>query len=136
MSHVLLLLTTTTTQKTSSSSSWLLPLMIIGFGAIYFFVIRPRQKASQQQRQKGLELEIGDEVVTIGGVRGVVVGLDDETVTIATGQLPGDEPSSVGLTHITFIRRAIGQKVTPPAPDEEAPPTPEEDGGESDPEKS
>jgi len=101
----------------SSSGSWLPFLLIIAFGAVYFFVLRPRQKAQQAARAQGNHIDIGDTVVTIGGVRGVVVALDDDQVTIATGQMPGDDPSNSAMTHITFIRKAIGQKITPPAPD-------------------
>jgi preprotein translocase subunit YajC len=103
--------------KSSSSGSSLFFLVIIGlFIIVYFFVLRPRQKAAQAQRQNKTELSIGDEVITIGGVRGVIVALDDELVTLATGQLPGDELGAGEVTHITFIRKAIGQQVPAPTP--------------------
>jgi preprotein translocase YajC subunit len=100
----------------TKSSSSIAPMFIILalFAAVYFLVLRPRQKAQQRQRQTGTELEIGDEVITIGGVRGVVVAVSDELVTIATGQMPGDDPSAGSITHITFVRKAIGQKLPQP----------------------
>jgi len=121
-----LLLSATT--KTSSGSSFFLPVLLGIFILVYFLVLRPRQKAAQKQRQGGTELSVGDEVVTIGGVRGVVVAVGDELVTIATGQMPGDDASTSSVTHITFIRKAIGQVIPPPAPPE----APEEFKGDPD----
>ena len=123
----------------SSGSNLLLPILIVGFGAVYFFILRPRQKAQQQQRSQNSQIDIGDVVVTIGGVRGVVIALDEDQVTIATGQMPGDDPAQSAATHITFLRKAVGQKITPPAEEPEAtegPVAPEDGGAESDPEQS
>ena len=100
------------TKSSSGSFAWIIILGL--FALVYFLILRPRQKAQQRQRQGGVELEIGDEVVTIGGVRGVIVAVDDEFVTIATGQMPGDDPSAAAITHITFVRKAIGQKLPQP----------------------
>ena len=100
---------------TKSSSSIAPMFIILGlFALVYFLVLRPRQKAQQRQRQGGTELEVGDEVITIGGVRGVVVAVNDDLVTIATGQMPGDDVAAGPITHITFVRKAIGQKLPPP----------------------
>ncbi len=117
MSITLLLGATTTTKSSGSALVYLIPIVL--FGLAYYFFIRPRQKAAQAQRLNKPELSIGDEVITIGGVRGVIVALDDELVTLATGQMPGDELGAGEVTHITFIRKAIGQQVKPPAPPEE-----------------
>jgi len=103
-----------TTKSSGSSLVFLVPIVL--FGLAYYFFIRPRQKAAQAQRLNKPELAVGDEVITIGGVRGVIVALDDELVTLATGQMPGDELGAGDVTHITFIRKAIGQQVPPPAP--------------------
>ena len=57
---------------------------ILMFGLIilifYFFILRP-QKRRQKERQKLLEsLKKGDKVVTMGGIHGTIVGMDDKTV--------------------------------------------------------
>jgi preprotein translocase subunit YajC len=120
--------------SSSSSGSLFLPILIVGFGLIYFFVLRPRQKAQQKARADANRFELGDTVVTIGGVRGVVVGMNDDEVTVATGQMPGDDPTLGAPTHLTFVRKAIAQRVSPPAP--EAPElgsaAPEADAGDDD----
>ena len=120
-------------QAKSSGTSLVLPLLLVLFAGAYFLFLRPRQKAQQKARQQTTKVEVGDEIVTIGGVRGVVVAADDEHVTIATGQLPGDEGSAGSLTKITFVRKAIGQKISPPGVPDAAPEAdaPESDGREA-----
>lgn len=48
----------------------------------YFMILRPQQKR-QKDRQKLLEsIEKGDKVITVGGVHGTVIGLDEKTVLV------------------------------------------------------
>lgn len=48
----------------------------------YFMILRPQQKR-QKERQKMLDaVKKGDKIVTIGGIQGTVVGLDDKTVLV------------------------------------------------------
>ena len=59
---------------------------IIMFGAIffifYFMIIRPQQKR-QKERQKLLSgVQKGDKIVTIGGVYGTVVGIEEKTILV------------------------------------------------------
>lgn len=63
---------------------------ILMFGLIififYFMIIRPQQK-KQKERQKLLEaVKKGDKVVTVGGMHGTVVGLEDKTVLVQVGE--------------------------------------------------
>ena len=48
----------------------------------YFFMIRPQQKKQKDQKKFINEIKKGDAIVTIGGVHGKIVELDEETVTI------------------------------------------------------
>ena len=48
----------------------------------YFLILRPQQKR-QKDRQKLLEsIQKGDKIVTIGGMHGTVVGLEEKTVLV------------------------------------------------------
>lgn len=48
----------------------------------YFMIIRPQQKR-QKERQKLLDsVQKGDKVITIGGVHGVVEGVEEKTLLI------------------------------------------------------
>ncbi|MDR0991388.1 MAG: preprotein translocase subunit YajC [Ruminococcus sp.] len=61
-------------------------LMIVFMVAIfYFFMIRPQKKKDQEQKKLRDNLQIGDEVSTIGGIIGIIVKKADDTVVIETG---------------------------------------------------
>lgn len=51
-------------------------------GIFYFLIIRPQQKR-QKDRQKLLDsVQKGDKVITVGGVHGIVEGVEDKTLLI------------------------------------------------------
>lgn len=48
----------------------------------YFIILRPQQKR-QKDRQKLLDsVQKGDKVITIGGVHGTVVGIEEKTLLV------------------------------------------------------
>ena len=63
--------------------------MIFSFGLVivvfYFFMIRPQKKKEKEAKQLRDNLQIGDEVTTIGGITGIVVRKTEDTVVIETG---------------------------------------------------
>ena len=111
----------------SSSSSYFLFILLAIFAGVYFLVLRPRQKKAQQAARTGKVFEIGDDVVTIGGVCGTVVDMSDDKVVLATGLMPGDEGVAGSVTHLTFLRQAIAKKADPPVVDEDPESTEEGD---------
>jgi preprotein translocase subunit YajC len=78
----------------------LAPLLLI-FVAMYFLMIRPQRRRMMQQRQLLESLEVGDEVITVGGVLGVIREIDDEFLTLEVS--PG--------TQIRVIRSAVARKL-------------------------
>lgn len=54
-------------------------LMIVIF---YFLLIRPQQKRQRQVQEMQAALEKGDEIVTIGGLHGVIDSIDEDTIVI------------------------------------------------------
>ena len=50
--------------------------------AFYFLLIRPQSKQKKEEEQMRKNLEIGDEIVTIGGIVGRVVNINDDTDTM------------------------------------------------------
>lgn len=56
--------------------------IIITFGILYFLVMRPQQKEQKRHREMLKNLKKGDEVVTIGGIYGKILDLDDNTVEL------------------------------------------------------
>ncbi len=58
-------------------------LILLGFFAVmYFVMIRPQRKKQAEHEEMVENLGVGDDVVTIGGLHGSIVALDDETVDL------------------------------------------------------
>jgi preprotein translocase subunit YajC len=66
-----------------SQSTWwsLLPLLLI-IVVFYLFFIRPQMKRSKDQKKFRESLQKGQKVITIGGIHGRIVEIQDTTVTI------------------------------------------------------
>jgi preprotein translocase subunit YajC len=76
----------------------------------YFLLIRPQQRRVRQQRELVGSLEVGDEVITIGGMFGTIKRLEDDEITLEVS--PG--------TEIRMVKSAIARKFVPETLDEEA----------------
>ncbi len=89
--------------QTGSPLGLLLPLVLMG-AVFYFLLIRPQR--AQRQRQQALlqALQIGDEVMTAGGMFGTITEIDDEADTVTVEIAPG--------TRVRMLRRAIAQRLT------------------------
>lgn len=62
----------------------LLPLIIL-FVVMYFLMIRPQKKKDKQIQDMRRNLQVGDEIITIGGICGKIVKTKDETIVIQVG---------------------------------------------------
>ena len=59
-------------------------LLPIGFLVVlYLLLIRPQQKRRKEQERMVRELNVGDDVVTIGGLHGRVIATTDTTMDLA-----------------------------------------------------
>jgi preprotein translocase subunit YajC len=58
-----------------------LPLVLI-IVVFYFFFIRPQMKKSKDQKKFKESLQKGQKVITIGGIHGRIVEIQETTVTI------------------------------------------------------
>lgn len=52
------------------------------FLVMYFFMIRPQQKKAKDQKKFIEELKKGDKVVTIGGIHGKIVKVDEDSLLV------------------------------------------------------
>ena len=74
-----LYLTATTTDSVSMLATFIpLILMIVIF---YFLLIRPQKKRDKEVQKMRENIEIADEIVTIGGIIGRVVSIKDDTAS-------------------------------------------------------
>ncbi len=118
----------TTTTKSGSS---LFFLVIIGvFAAAYFLFLRPQQKKAKAAQQAQKTFEVGDEVVTIGGIHGRVLDMDGDKVTILSG---GDVDTGQAPIPLVMARWGIRSKVEPPVPEVEEPEDHDDGSGEAGP---
>lgn len=61
-----------------------LPLVLI-FVIFYFMLIRPQKKRDKEIAAMRNALEVGDEIVTAGGIIGTVVVIKEDNLVIETG---------------------------------------------------
>ena len=59
--------------------------LVVIFGAMYFIMIRPQKKRQKKEQELRENIQVGDEVVTIGGIYGRVMALKDDSLIIETG---------------------------------------------------
>ena len=57
-------------------------LLIVVF---YFVLIRPQRKRDKETQRMRNNLQVGDEIVRVGGVVGLVVSIKEDTVVVETG---------------------------------------------------
>lgn len=59
---------------------------LILFGGVaivfYFFMIRPQQKKQKEQKKFIEEIKRGDQVITVGGIHGKILTVEDDAVTL------------------------------------------------------
>ena len=69
-----------------SGSMWssiiMMALIILVF---WFFIIRPQRNKDKETAKMRSELQIGDEIVTIGGIIGIIVSMKEDSLVIETG---------------------------------------------------
>jgi len=69
----------------------------------YFFIMRPQKKKQKEEEKMRNNLQIGDEIVTIGGIYGKVVSLKEDSFVIE---------SIVDKSKMKLARWAIQQNLT------------------------
>ena len=77
----------------------MLPMMLLMMVIFYFVLIRPQRKQQKELEKKREGIQIGDDVVTIGGIHGRVTNKSDRTVTVKVAD----------STKIKFEKTAINQ---------------------------
>lgn len=77
--------TSSTAAGGGASSTSFLIIMVVMVVAMYFLTIRPQKKRQKEEQEMRSSLEIGDEIITIGGIVGKVVTIREEDLIIETG---------------------------------------------------
>lgn len=69
-------------------NSWLIIVIYVAiFALLYFVMIRPSSKRKKQEQALRDNIEIGDDITTIGGIQGRIIAIkeDEESFVIETG---------------------------------------------------
>lgn len=75
----------------------------IGFLVIFYFIaIRPQRKRDKEIKEMRGNLKVGDDVLTIGGIRGKITQVKDDYITLEVG---------TAKNRIEFAKWAIGSVV-------------------------
>lgn len=73
-------------------------IILVFVAAMYFVLIKPQKKKDKETAEMRNNVQVGDEIVTIGGICGKVVKTKDESIVIQVG---------ADKTKIEFKRWAI-----------------------------
>lgn len=55
---------------------------VVIFGVLWFFLIRPQRKQQKEHDEMIENLEVGDRVVTIGGIRGKIINIKENNIRL------------------------------------------------------
>lgn len=73
-------------QGGAGGSLVLIAQIVLFIGIFYFLLIRPQRAEQKRHREMVAALKRGDRVATLGGLVGEIVALNEEVVTLQTGQ--------------------------------------------------
>src|ERR1700724_2402158 len=77
--------------------------------AFYFLIYRPQARKSKAAKAQNNAFDVGDEVLTAGGIVGHVIDIDGDRVTLET---------SVGASFVV-LRQYVLRRLEEPVPEEE-----------------
>ncbi|MCX7709184.1 MAG: preprotein translocase subunit YajC [Clostridia bacterium] len=78
--------------------------MVVFFVIMYVILILPQRKKEKKITEMRKALQVGNDIVTVGGIIGKVINIKDDEVTIET---------SVEKTQIKLKRQAIAEVIKP-----------------------
>lgn len=80
-------------------------ILVLLFGAMWFFTIRPQQQRLRQQRHLMATVEVGEVVLTAGGLIGRIVSLSDDELMLDVGRATPVE--------VRVARAAVTRRISP-----------------------
>jgi preprotein translocase subunit YajC len=93
-------------------------ILIVAFAFLWFVLIRPQKRRQVEARRMLNSLNVGDEVLTAGGIYGEVTELQEEAVMVRIAP----------ELEVRVARKAIGAVVPRDEPEEPGEPDAEPDG--------
>ncbi len=94
--------------------------IILIFGLMYFMMIRSQKKQQQKHQEMMNKLQVGDKVVTIGRLHGVVDSIDEDARTVTLDcdgiYLVFDRTAIMRVDHVEAVQPAASTNDTPADP--------------------
>lgn len=87
----------------TGSVIYMVVMLVIMIGAMYLFIIRPQKKKEKEDKKMRENLQVGDEILTIGGIYGRVISLKEDSIVIE---------SKSDHSKMTIARWAMQQNLT------------------------
>lgn len=87
-------------QDATGSGTGSLIFLVVMVAVFWLFIIRPQRNRARKQQELAASLQIGDEIQTIGGIKGRVVSIHDDELVIEVEE---------GRLRVT--RRAVASRV-------------------------
>ncbi len=85
-------------ESASAGSPWITFIMLGAVVLLMFFMFRGNKKQEKQINDMRENLQVGDEITTIGGIIGKIVSIKEETILVETGR---------DRVKIRFLRSAV-----------------------------
>ena len=95
-------------------------LIVAAFGFLYFVLVRPQRRRQLEQQRLLNRIEVGDEIVTAGGLFGEITEVRDEEVVLRIAP----------EVEVRIARRAIAGRTPAPQADEDTEEDEQEPEGE------
>ena len=86
-------------------------ILVLPLGLLYFLMIRPQQRRARAQQALQRSLEVGDEVVTSGGIFGQIIDIDEDEGVVVVEIAAG--------TRVRMLRGGVSSRVVDEDEDDE-----------------
>lgn len=80
----MIMLDASAAQTSATGSMYTLIFMVIMLVVLWFIMIRPQRKKEKADEEMRKNVQVGDEVETVGGIVGIIVKIEEKTVVIET----------------------------------------------------
>lgn len=80
--------------------AFLFPFLILG-GLFYVFILMPQRRRQKKTKEMQANMGVGDEVRTIGGIVGTIVGEEDDIFVL-----------DLGGSTMRVVKRAVAERMT------------------------
>ena len=94
-------------------------LWIVVFGVFYFLLVRPQKKKDKELKEMRDSINVGDKVVTIGGLCATVAKVEEERVVLEVGPNRTKMPFEKWAIGTVTEKKEVKHEITDPAKEKE-----------------